>query len=72
MTRVLALPLLEEVTAFANAYGGVLVLGIDESSTKPASYGYHRSAPLSAASQAAARDVTSSINSLRDFPDMSP
>lgn len=28
--------ILEEVTAFANAYGGVLLLGIDESSTKPA------------------------------------
>ena len=28
--------ILEEVTAFANAYGGVLILGLDESSTKPA------------------------------------
>ncbi len=28
--------ILEEVTAFANAYGGVLLLGIDESSTTPA------------------------------------
>ena len=28
--------ILEEVTAFANAYGGVLLLGVDESSTKPA------------------------------------
>ena len=29
--------ILEEVTAFANAYGGVLFLGVEESSTKPAS-----------------------------------
>ena len=28
--------ILEEVTAFANAYGGVLMLGVDESSTRPA------------------------------------
>ena len=28
--------ILAEVTAFANAHGGVLLLGIDESSTKPA------------------------------------
>ena len=28
--------ILEEVTAFANTYGGVLILGIEESSTKPA------------------------------------
>ena len=28
--------ILKEVVAFANAYGGVLVIGIDESDTKPA------------------------------------
>ena len=28
--------ILQEVTAFANAYGGILLLGIDESSTRPA------------------------------------
>ena len=28
--------ILEEVTAFANGYGGILLLGIDESSTRPA------------------------------------